>query len=260
MKKGFSIIELLVVMVIIAMLIGLAIPAIKAMQKSFGFTGAEGMISAALATARTLAISNGRYAGVRFQTAGDPNNVLKADQYMIFIIYDSNGETGTVGWVCGFVAIEGYKPIKLPQNVGVEDETVRIKHGPAAAQCDDVNERQLTAADLSDDVNIADISTFSMVFSPAGKLVSHGLRCGQRRNDSNDIFNTINNVCSNPPKGMFVEDNHDDFGVGAEMSRREFVIYDRSKFEKMTTGSQRRNYLNGLNTLYVNPYTGEIIK
>src|SRR4030043_528748 len=71
---GFSLIEMLVVIGIVAILVALSIPAINVMQRSFNSTGAESMISAALATARTLAISKGQYAGVRFQKAYDVNN------------------------------------------------------------------------------------------------------------------------------------------------------------------------------------------
>jgi prepilin-type N-terminal cleavage/methylation domain-containing protein len=271
-NSGFSLVELLVVMVIIASLVALAIPAINAMQKSFNSTGAEGMISTALATARTLAISRGEYAGVRFQKVYNPADALKAEQYMIFIVYDSKEETGTSGWVCGFVAVDGYKPMKLPSNIGVVDLMVRNNHG-LPRDCGQVSETNLGVGDLDDSVaanldlsgnniNITDISTFSIVFSPAGKLVIQDVRCGKRRNNNDDIFNTIVNLTGVPPAGMFIEDNHDDYGIGVEMSRREFYIYNRDEFEGLTTGAQRMGYLNGPKTerYSVNPYTGELIK
>jgi type II secretory pathway pseudopilin PulG len=238
---------MLVVLAIIAMLVALAIPGINAMQKSFNSTGAEGMISAALATARTLAISHQQYAGVRFQKAGDPNNALKADQYMIFVIYDAD----KTGWVCGFIVVGGYKPIKLPDNVGVVDKMVRKTS--TLKICGETDERSLNDTDdLNSNNKIADTSAFSILFSPAGKLVSHEIRC-RRKSNKDDVFN-------DPLTGMFIEDNHDDSGIGVENSRREFYIYDKEKFEKMTTSSQRMAYLNGLKPVYVNPYTGELIK
>ena len=267
-KAAFSLMELLVVITIVASLVALAIPAINAMQKSFNSTGAEGMISAALSTARTLAISRGQYAGVRFQKVYDSAGAPKADQYMIFIIYDSNKKTN---WVCGFVAVEGYKPIKLPANIGVIDKMVRNDYVLPANFCDDIKERPLVNTDLDDsgtnldpsgnNRNITDTSAFSIVFSPAGKLVSHEIRCGGK-SGNDDIFNTRNKVIANPPTGMFIEDNHDDCGIGVEMSRREFYIYNRNEFEKLATGSQRMNYLNGPKTerYFVNAYTGELIK
>ena len=260
MKKGFSIIELLVVMAIVAALVALAIPAINAMQKSFNSTGTEGMISTALATARTLAISRGQYAGVRFQKIYDPAGALKADQYMIFIKEDNTT------WVCGFSAVDGYKPIKLPSNIGVVDKIVwpgRHTLIDPLPHCGAPTVVEAWPADLNDignlapdgsNRNITDISTFSIVFSPAGKLVIQKLRCASK-GSNDDIFN-------NPPTGMFFEDDYENYGIGVEMSRREFYIYNRNEFEKLTTGAQRLNYLNGPKTeeYFVNAYTGELIK
>jgi prepilin-type N-terminal cleavage/methylation domain-containing protein len=253
-KTAFSLVELLVVLTVIAALVALTIPAIKSMQRSFDSTGAEGMISTALSTARTLAIKNNHYAGVRFQKTGDPNNVLKADQYMIFIIFDKANERG---WVCGFTAVEGYKPIKLPENTDVIDKIIRRdrKVGDnCGTKIDDANTLVPADLSLSDTNSITDTSTFSIVFSPAGKLVIEKLRCA-RRNTNDDIFNDL-------PDRMFIEDKHDDSGIGVENSRREFWIYNREKFEKMTTSTQRMNYLNGpeAKKYYINPYTGELIK
>jgi type II secretory pathway pseudopilin PulG len=271
-KTAFSLVEMLVVAGIIAVLIGLTIPAINALQKSYDSTGADSMISAALETARTLAISNHQYAGVRFQKAynSDANN---ADQYMIFIIFDSNELTGSTGWVCGFVAVEGYKPIKLPSNIGVMDKMVRTSHSSTTPRhCDQVSEHPLAEPNLDDSVaanldpndnynrNITDISTFSIVFSPAGKLVYHAIRCGRKSTGDDDVFNTRGNIIAKPPTGRFIQDNHDDFGIGVETSRTKFVIYDREKFKTMTTGYQRWNYLSGLDVKYINPYTGQLIK
>jgi hypothetical protein len=219
------------------------------MQKSYNSTGAEGMISAALATARTLAISRQQYAGVRFQKTGDPNNALKADQYMIFVISDSNH------WVCGFSAVEGYKPMKLPENISVIDKII-WRNRPSGADCGNTCvENQLADTDLDNIVinkNITDTSTFSIVFSPAGKLVILELRCA-RKTSNDDIFNNL-------PTGMFVEDDYEDSGIGVEMSRREFYLYDKEKFMKLTDKTQRFKYLDSLKAMYINAYTGEIIK
>jgi prepilin-type N-terminal cleavage/methylation domain-containing protein len=279
-QNAFSLVELLVVLVIVASLIALAIPAINAMQKSFGSTGAEGMISTALSTARTLAIKNGHYAGVRFQkeyNIKDPQ--INAAQYMIFVVNDADISNVNEA----FRAVEGYKPIKLPENVGVIDMIRRTSNADNATdpQTRYANERPLQESDLDDsdsaniypnnnNMNITDTSAFSILFSPAGKLIIQDIRIRNKdgifrppdpdgKTSDDKVFNstdsiTINNI------GQFVQDDYANFGLGGEQSRREFVLYDREKFEKMTTSTQRMNYLKELKPMYINPYTGEIIK
>jgi prepilin-type N-terminal cleavage/methylation domain-containing protein len=250
MKKAFSLIEMLVVIVVIAMLVAIAIPGIKAMQKSFDSTGAEGMISAALATAKTLAIKNDQYAGVRFQKAGDPNNALKADQYMIFITYLEYRKAGNL--TDAFCAVEGYKPIKLPENTGVMDMT-------------GIN----ADSDINDDAELVNATSFSIVFSPAGKLVIHNVRVrnkdGKDYNDSppsNDAVFNIESVVSDG-NAMFLQDDYPTVGLYKEQSRKQFVIYDCGELKKLDRDRRYSDYLKELkekHLVYVNPYTGELIR
>ena len=240
MKKGFSIIELLVVMGIIAALVALAIPAISAMQKSYDSTGAESMISTALATARTLAISHkpsATYAGVRFQkmyNKKDPQ--INAAQYMIIVINDEPKNMGNLDE--GFRAIEGYKPIKLPENIGVIDMMRRTSNTPTKTAPDtgNANERKLTGSDLDDSIpanldpngnnmNITDTSAFSIVFSPSGKLVIHDIRVRNKDGEfwpsditgagssDDQVFNSPENIIIYNT-GQFVQDDYADFGLG----------------------------------------------
>jgi prepilin-type N-terminal cleavage/methylation domain-containing protein len=258
--SAFSLVELLVVLGIIAALAAFAIPAIKAMQKSFDSTGAESMISAALSTARTIAISQQKYAGVRFQKIYDGNNVFDADQYMIFIVYNNADEV--TDWKCGFVAVEGYKPMKLPANVEVIDKTIAINRVASEKDCGyNYSEDPLTSGELSNIVYFTDTSTFSVVFSPTGKLAIQDVRCRGRQdlnNKDDQVFNTKNNI-EKKGYGMFLEDigNHT-LGIGAESSRKMFYLLDKDKFNKMSD-SQRWDYVNGMKPINLNPYTGEII-
>ena len=182
-KAAFSMVEMLVVLGIIAVLVALAIPAISTMQKSYNSTGTESMIGSALATARTLAISHQQYAGVRFQKAGEPNNVRKADQYMIFIIYEEPKKMSNL--TDAFRAVDGYKPMKLPENIGIMDMT-------------NIN----LDANINDDTKLSDATTFSIIFSPAGKLVKHLVQTRNKdgvtgvtgNSSKDDVFNTENNI------------------------------------------------------------------
>ncbi|MCX5632104.1 MAG: prepilin-type N-terminal cleavage/methylation domain-containing protein [Phycisphaerae bacterium] len=248
-SNGFSLVELLVVLVIVASLVALSIPAINAMQKSFGSTGAEGMISAALSTARTLAIKNGHYAGVRFQKAYDVKGPLEANQYMIFIINDEDMGTLTDA----FRAIEGYKPIKLPENTGAMDMSKITKDSDIVDAC------------------VVDATAFSIIFSSAGKLVIHDVQTrnkdGKYRpsgltgvNGSDDkVFNSVPNITVNNT-GQFVQDDYPIDGLDKEQSRNKFVIYDCEKFSRLDVNNRYSKYLKYLKFIYINAYTGEIIK
>ncbi|MBU1259589.1 MAG: prepilin-type N-terminal cleavage/methylation domain-containing protein [Planctomycetes bacterium] len=249
-RAGFSLMELLVVIGIIAVLAGLSMPMIKAMQKSFNSTGTESMIAAALATARTLAISNHRYAGVRFQKAWkSTEDANKADQYMIFITYLESKKAGNN--VDAFRAVEGYKPIKLPENIGVMD----MKLGSGIEITSD--------AQISNTTGLIDTTTFSIIFSPSGKLVIHDVRVrywDSYTPDNDEIFNTVSRV--NSGDAMFIYDKDDDAvaAIDKESSRNKFIIYDRDKFNTLATSARFSGYLDNLPPVYINAYTGEIIK
>ena len=264
--------ELLVVIGIIAVLAGLSMPMIKAMQKSYNSTGTESMISAALSTARTLAISNHRYAGVRFQKAYDKKGPqINADQYMIFVINDRD-VSKNMDHI--FRAIEGYKPIKLPANIGIIDKNVRTNNGTSefAARAESANERDIIADDLDDLIverTLTDTSAFSIVFSPAGRLVIHDVRVRNKKGDYrastpsdsgyDKVFNSYTNI-KDEDTGQFIQDDYAHFGLGGEKSRKSFVIYDRDKFRALKTGQQRFDYLDSLEVSYINPYTGALIE
>ena len=73
-----------------------------------------------------------------------------------------------------------------------------------------------------------------------------------------DIFNSPVNIIVNNT-GMFIQDDYPGFGLGAELSRNSFVIYDKASFDKMDA-PERFVYLDELERIYINPYTGTIIK
>ena len=209
---GFSLTEVLVVLAIAALLAGLGIPAAKEIFNTFeSSAGVKSVINAALRNARAIAIKDGKYAGVRFQQDVDGR------QYLIFVVNDpkpyvSDGDlaidptlTGT-GIANGFRAIEGLKPIKLPKSVGLMDLRIRLDYGDPAVSTDepieDVSSVDESNLNIDDDEEVTDTTTFSIVFSPAGKLVTHNVRVKNKHGqwdqtvDSfpDDIFNIMEKV------------------------------------------------------------------
>ncbi len=270
-KSGLTLTEMVVVIATISLLVALGLPAVRVFLKSFESRGGgKSMISAALSSARAIAAKEQHYAGIRFQQD------LAGNQYMVFIVHDFE----RTGLNPGFRAVESLKPIKLPESVGVMDLMVRINHGTHWTDAEDLLEQPLSVNYL-DDANprnfgpdqknrfITDTSSFSIVFSPSGKLIMRDVRMRNRdgiyqpnnglsgKESMDGIFNSPDNI-TNHGVGMFIQDDYAELGLGAELGRNRFVIYDKIRFDKLDAG-KRFNYLSSLELVYINPYTGTII-
>ena len=261
---GMTLIETTITVAVVSLLAVLATPSIRAYFDSLGSPAeVKGAIGAAFASARAIAAKEQHYAGVRFQQDSS------GKQYMIFIVNDP-----AIG-ATFFRAVDGQKPIKLPDNIGVMDLTVVTRSttwNPTLAE-NPIDDPMLTGP--NGDRNLTDTTTFSIIFSPAGKLVIHEVRvrnrdgCTPSINSSlDDVFNTLVNV-TDPvnPVGMFIQDDYwgvstyADLGLGPESSRNNFVIYETDKFkDAYKRGVPYSEYLNQLDVIYTNPYTGTIIQ
>lgn len=112
---GLTLTELLVVIAVMAILMSIAIPAVKGIMESFDSgTSVRQLINAALSAARAIAIREQTYAGVRFQEGRDGNT------YIVFIIHDP----AATGFANGFRGVLGRKPMKLPEDVAVAKSSI----------------------------------------------------------------------------------------------------------------------------------------
>jgi type II secretory pathway pseudopilin PulG len=257
-SRGLTLLEMTVVISIAALMVGLTLPAANMLFNSFETeSGAKSIVSAALASARAIAAKEQRYAGIRFQKRYDPNNPdpLNASQYIIFVIHDPNL---SAGWGDFFRAVEGFQPIKLPDSVGAVDMLYSSSLNSGNPDTDYVNSNVLR-----------DTTTFSIVFSPAGKLVIRDIRVRNRNgkrdsdveNSNDDIFNKLAAVQSGV--AMFPQDDYfaspTNLGLGLEPSRNSFCIYETKRLKQTDQNLRWTNYLSLLNRFYINPYTGTII-
>jgi len=271
-QSGLSLTEMTVVIATIALLTVFGIPAIRTFVRSFETeAGVRGMINAALSNARAIAAREQKYAGVRFQQKWEPDD-KEGSQYMIFIIHDKIN----TGLENGFRAVPGTKPLKLPDNIGVMDLRNRTNYEDTNDAPEDSDDRAISGFDdrIDDPEELRDTTTFSIVFSPSGKLMIHDVRVRNRDgdfrpanlNDSrDDIFNSPVNIepvdIGGNNTGMFAQDDYAHRGLGQEPSRREFIIYDRNVFKKVNAGSRWTDYLKDLKDtkIHISPYTGRMI-
>jgi hypothetical protein len=256
-----SLIEETLVVAIVAVLLYLAVPAAKYLFNNIETpAGVRAMIGSALNSAKAIASREQRYVGIRFQHEyykDDPqNSPLKTPQYMIFIIYD-NEKTNLVD---GFRAVEGIEPVKLPENIGVMDLVIN-----KTTIIDD-------DAQITNDLDLCDTTSFSLIFSPSGRLVVADVQtrnrdgAGNQDTSKDDIFNTEGQV--NKEVAMFVQDSEpahnpaNKMGLEPEPSRRSFIIYDRNVLRNLPVGKRYSMYLEDLKNkkmIYINPYTGTFI-
>jgi len=229
-QSGLSLTETTLVIDIIALIVTLSIPNIRTFFDSMGSSSGStrAVIGTALASARAIAVSEQRYAGIRFQQDST------GSQYMIFIIHNPTLKDYTKYTVpeSGFCAVEGVKPVKLPETVGV----MVLINDPT---------------EISDADAILDKTTFSIVFSSSGKLVTHKVAVLRRTNDP--IFNEVS------AEQMFKDDYYDVPPFRQELSCREFRVYDKGVFNQLVGIEERFDYLMSLGVIYINPYTGTII-
>jgi type II secretory pathway pseudopilin PulG len=271
-QSAVTLTEMTVVIAVVALLVVFGLPAIRAFINSFQSEGgARAMISAALASARAIAAREQHSVGIRFQKAYETKGPLEAAQYMIFIVQEEPGKMG--GLTIGFRAVEGIEPIKLPDSVGVMDLRVRMN----SLDEEDANDQDIRASDLEGpdnvrDTSIRDTTSFSIIFSPSGRLVVQRLRVRNRdgkfrptsKTDSMDsVFNGEDNIRDNNI-GMFVQDDYAHLGLAEEWSRKKFVIYNRDELKSVLQSATPWRYAEYLDRLreskiYINPYTGTLI-
>jgi prepilin-type N-terminal cleavage/methylation domain-containing protein len=292
-RRGFTLPEMLVTMVIITIVAAVAIPTIYAVRDGFASSGAETLISAVISSAKAIAAKEQKYAGVRFQCVPDPENPDEpGDQYIIFIIQDP-----AMGLDFGFRAAKGIAPIRLPVNQAVLDMTV-IRHRAGAQDLPDLEYRlgedpaeNYDNVIYNNDPHLWDMSTFSIVFSPSGRLVTHPVRVRNRDGypdtpadvgvSLDKVFNKWNTVLPTPPTeptAMFFQDDCYDgyyptipderrLELGPESSRKNLLIYDKRELRKVAPTARWTGYLQNVSStgansevLYINPYTGTIIE
>jgi prepilin-type N-terminal cleavage/methylation domain-containing protein len=239
-RKGLTLIELVVVIAVIAILVFITLPAFQTIGRGISHIVTRNAIDSTLSNARMTAHLWQRYAGIRFQREYISEGKLPK-QYMIPIIQD----TPSTGLDYGFRTMEGKNILGIPRDMGV----MELESSGAT----------ITDSDFDEEREINDATTFSIVFSPAGTLVIHDASVVSSQSQD-PIFNTIANITSNNT-GKFAQDEYPALGFKQEPSKRRILIYESNKFQDaLNEGAAWSNYLEQLTPSYINPHIGTLIK
>ncbi|MBM4104672.1 MAG: hypothetical protein FJ263_11630 [Planctomycetes bacterium] len=269
--RAVTLTELLVMMAVMVILLAVAAPVAQKLAQSLGSSGgARNIIDAALTSARAIAVREGQYAGVRFQQDSTGR------QYLVFIVHDPDASPNGTGYANGFRAVEGRKPTALPEGVGVTGYRVQKKYNNLSTDSDriddwdlkDVGKLNPLASDqyLDSNVEMNDATTFSIVFSPSGKFVVHPVRISNGSstdkvfNFKDYVFNGSNSLTRFALLRQDESEESQQDGYQEEKSVPSFIIYEKKELAKKPANQRWSGYLSKLNTDYINPYTGELVR
>ncbi len=277
-QHGLTLPELLVALAVTVIVGSIAVPLVFSLKDAMkGTANTQTIVSTVLQNARAIAMKEGQYAGVRFQQDKDGR------QYAIYIVHSSQGSNPSQTFTVNYKAVEGRQPVQLPEGIAVADMVVRTKHNDNDVDCKYWENfyREVASADLVDagvnididgkNINLTDITSFSIIFNAKGQLVKNICRMRNikgiyrpefadntvAKGSSDKIFNSKVNVDNGVAK--FIQDDYANLGLGGELSRVQFKIFDTGRYKSFDTAQKKFDYLTAQPDIYVNQFTGKLM-
>lgn len=165
-QRGFTLVELMVVLGIVVIIAALAVPNTGQIIRSHRMAAAENLVSSAMAQARAHAVKNQTYAGLRFQYGKD--GWQDGRQYVVMI--ENAPEMSSFA----YVAIPNAKPTPLPRGITLVSGNIELEPTRADknAYLQNYVEQGNPATNLYWRYCMEYATTFNVIFSPAGQLVN----------------------------------------------------------------------------------------
>jgi len=231
MARGFTLFELLIVVGIIIMVAGLALPTMISMLTSGSDAQAYNMLSGQLMVARALAIQDETFVGVHVQLGRD--SASKTDEEL------SKACFSAIVWIppgsppdtTPFELVEGYSIRRVPGTIAFGEITSDFTSGS-------------NFVNLTNDQALADFTAFTVVFSPQGEFVKKP--ADKEVQLSSNLAGTGNEWW-------------DSTYANDEEAVRLLTIFDHGELAALATQTARQTYLKEhAQFLYVNTYTGRL--
>jgi prepilin-type N-terminal cleavage/methylation domain-containing protein len=201
---GFTLLEMMVVIGLVALMASMALPSIVALFNSGADAQAYNLISAQFTASRAKAVLSSTYAGVHVQLADalnetadplrQPDALLRPELAGVcfsgMIVYDSEKR-----W---FDLIPGMAPQRIPGNVAFGYASQEVTGTKLVNNIPVTYRLEATIGDSASSLfegaaaeNMAKFTTFSVIFNPLGAVTRFANGDPIRFNDQSPIFNDV---------------------------------------------------------------------
>ncbi|MFP4052371.1 MAG: Tfp pilus assembly protein FimT/FimU [Phycisphaerae bacterium] len=234
-RAGFTMVEMMVVLGVIILAAGIALPSITTLMQSGADKQAYNLVAAQIRAARALAIEEGTYAGVHIQLADDRKNPdMEGTCYAGVVIFQQmDSETNPT--MAYFDVAGGYDVHPIPGNMAFGDLS---------------NEKGTIGGggDFSYG-NPKSFTTMTLIFAPSGRLI-YSVQGKPVRLSPTSPFVSGSNALWDDDRGS---GQREEFGTSA------ICMFNYREFSLAGSSSNKSDYMNkNAILLPVNVHTGQL--